>query len=254
MPRKRRRPTDEQIERRIVPVAGAEPHVKMLVYGRNGAGKTRFAATAPDVLIIDIHERGTRSARRSDAHVIRVTEWEDVTYLYWYLRKGEHKFRSVALDTLTAMQNLCVARVLKEDKVRDPYKDPKVVSLREWGKVAEMMKPLLLAYRNLPMHVIFVTQEKMAGEQEQEETGMHVPDLTPGSRGTAMGSVDVLGRMYQREVRVKDPRNPKKRRSRWEPRMLVGPHEDYRTKDRTGQLGRVMRNPTVPAIIDAASQ
>jgi hypothetical protein len=35
----------------------------------------------------------------------------------------------------------------------------------------------------------------------------------------------------------------------WEDRLLVGPSEEFDTKDRTNALGEVVRNPTLPQII-----
>jgi hypothetical protein len=61
----------------------------MLIYGRPGSRKTRFCATAPDVLIIDINEEGTDSVRRdTDPYTIRCYDWEAFTDLYWYAHEG----------------------------------------------------------------------------------------------------------------------------------------------------------------------
>jgi len=241
----------ERVERRIVGVDEAEPYVKILVYGRNGQGKTRFAATAPDVLIVDINERGTRSARQfPGVKVFHVKKWEDITYVYWYLRSGKHPFKSVALDTVTAMGMLCMTQVLREAEDRDPNKDPKLPVQRDWNKVTEMMKPLLLNFRNLPMNVIYVAQERIVGEED--EPGEHVPDLSQANRKIATGAMEVIGRIYQKEVRAVNKRT-KKEVKKWETRMLVGPHDEYVTKDRTGSLGRIVQNPTVPLIIEAAN-
>ena len=236
----------------IVPVSEAEPYVKLLAYGRHGSGKTRLAASAPSCLIVDINERGTRSARASGAKVIHVKKWADITYIYWYLRNGDHDFESVALDTITGMQHLCMKAVLKDQEDRDPTREPSMPDRRAWGKLAELMKPMLLNYRNLPLHVLFLAQERITGDEEEGDL-MHVPDLSPGSRGVAMGAVDVIGRMYQKEVRsTKKVKGKKKEVKVWENRMLVGPHDQYETKDRTGALGRIVSNPTMPQIIEAA--
>lgn len=84
---------------------------------------------------------------------------------------------------------------------------------------------------------------------EEAETVERVPDLSPGSRGIAMSCVDIIGRIYQKEVRV--VKNKRETKS-WQTRMLVGPHDEYTTKDRTGALGRVVAEPTVPKFLQAA--
>lgn len=238
------------IEKRIVGIEEASPYVKILVYGQNGTEKTRFAATAPKVLIIDINEKGTKSARhQKSAKVFQVRKYQEISYLLWYLRDGNHDFDSVAIDNLTTLQHITTSHVLREAGDRDPNKDPAIASKRDWGKVTELLKPLLLNFRNLDMHVIFVAQERIEGDEDEPQ--LHMPDMSRGNRGIATGAVDVIGRTYQKEVR-KGSKKRRKEKVDWEPRMLVGPHEDFITKDRTGKLPRIVRRPTVPMFIEAA--
>jgi hypothetical protein len=149
------------VRKRIVPVSQADPYLKVLLYGRNGMGKTRFACTAPKPLLIDIQEKGTKSVRNyKDVEVFPAKSWKEVVWAYWFLRAGGHDYESVILDTLTGMQNVCMVQVLKESEDRDPTKDPKTASQRDWGKLAQLMKEQLLNFRNLDMHVIFTAQER----------------------------------------------------------------------------------------------
>lgn len=237
------------VRRRIVPVSQAEPHLKVLVYGRNGMGKTRFACTAPKPLVVDMSEKGTKSVRTyPGVEVFHAKTWKDVVWAYWFLKAGGHDYESVVLDTLTGMQNLCMVQVLKESEDRDPTKDPKTASQRDWGKLAQLMKEQLLNFRNLDMHVVFTAQERTY-DNEEEERLERVPDLSPGSRATATACVDIIGRMYQKERRTAVKGG--KERVKWETRMLVGPHDDYTTKDRTGVLGRIVVEPNIPEILEA---
>lgn len=251
MAKKRKRklkPT--QVASRIVDVDAANPHVKILVYGRNGKGKTRFAASAPKCLIIDINEKGTRSARSfKGVKVFPVDDWYDIQALYWYLKKGDHDFQSVAIDTLTAMQALCMSKVLYEGYERDSTKDPKTPTKRDWGTTGQMMGEEILKFRNLPMNVIFTAQERTEGDPEEGEPLLITADLPGMARKVALGAVEVIGRMYKKPVRNKRQKGAKKK---WEFRMLVGDHEDYDTKDRTFSLGTILREPSVPKIIKAS--
>jgi hypothetical protein len=241
----------EAVKKKIVPIESASPHIRVLVYGRNGQGKTRFACSAPKPLICDIDEEGTRSARAfKGAEVYPAKKWSDIVWLYWYLKAGDHSYESLVIDTLTGMQNVCMKQVLKESGDRDPDKDPKTASMRDWGKLAQLMKEQMLNFRNLPMHTIFTAQERTVDDPESETTE-RVPDLSPGSRATATACVDIIGRIYKKEVRAVNAKT-KKETTKWETRMLVGPHEDYTTKDRTGALGRIIREPNIPAILEAA--
>lgn len=243
-----------RVESRIVGIEEADPYLKILVYARHGKGKTRFIATAPNVLIIDINEKGTKSARKMrGAKVFPVRRWEDIRYAYWFLKHGNHKFQSVAIDGLTAMQHMCMRHVLKETEDRDPNRPPNMPDRRVWGILAEELKPLIWDFRNLDMHVLFTARERTFGDPEEGEEVQHVPDLSPGSRGEALAAVDVIGRMYQRERRVV---KGKKESKVWETRMLVGEHEQYETKNRVSSLtmGRIVSNPTVPKFLTAMKE
>lgn len=241
----------KSIQKRIVGVDQASPWVKILAYGPNGTEKTRFAATAPNVVIVDINEKGTKSARQfKGVKVFPARSWEDVVHFLWFLRAGNHDFESVAIDNLTTLQQMCMSHVLKEGADRDPNKDPAIASKRDWGKLTELLKPLLLNIRNLDMHVVFLAQERTEGDED--EPLLHMPDMSRGNRGIATGAVDIIGRTYQKEVR-KGSKKRKKAIATWEPRMLVGPHDDFITKDRTGKLPRIVRRPTVPMFIEAAT-
>lgn len=254
MARPRQKSSTASIEDRIVDVTDAEKYVKILAYGRNGHGKTRFAATAPNCLVIDINQRGTQSARNiKGVKVFHVKSWEDIGHIYWYLKEGQHAFESVALDTISDLQRMAMSQALGEEVEKDPNKDPQMPSKREWGKVAEMMRPTLLNFRNLDMHVIMLAQQRTIGDEEAGEAVEHVPDLSNASRGVAMGACGVMGRIYQAQYEVLNKKT-NKRTARWETRMLVGPHDEYATKDRTGNLGRIIRQPTVPMIIEALNQ
>jgi hypothetical protein len=243
----------QEVEERIIEVGDVDPYTRVLVQAPNKKGKTRFGASLPGTLIIDINEKGTKSVRNfKDIHVFQAKNWADVVYAYWYLRASlqggtKRKFSCYSLDTVTQMQHVCMKHVLKEAEDRDPYRDPHTPSMREWLKVAELMKPQILFFRNLPMHGIFLVQERSVDNEEGDNE--RVPDVSPGSRGTLMAAVDVIGRMFQREVRVVNKGSGRETK-RWETYMLVGPHDKYPTGTRL-DLPRIVRDPTMQVFIDA---
>jgi len=244
----------ERVENLIVPVNEAEPFLKALVYGRNGAGKTRVAATAPKpLLLVDVNEKGTKSIRTyKGVDVMPVRKWEEFIWTYWYLRSGNHKYKSVVIDNWTNLQNLCIRDVIiKEAEDRDPNRDPKTMSQRDWGKMAEFLKPEILNYRNLPMHVIYVAQMRNGKDRNDEAADDYwVPDMSPGPRAQLLAAGDIIGYVYQKEVRGVDKRT-KKEVKKHEHRMLIGPHEEYITKNRVDQsLGSVVRNPNLTEIAE----
>lgn len=238
------------IERHTVDIAEADPYFRGLIYGRNGQHKTRTACTLPKpMFLIDIQEKGTKSARSmKGVKVFHAKTWKEIVWAYWYLKYAEHPYKSFGVDTLTGMQNVCMRQVLKESEDRDPTKDAKTPVQRDWLKVAELMKEQLLNFRNLPMHCIFTAQRRVRDDPE-EETREIGPNLSPGVAATATACVDMIGHIYkkQRRVALKGGRE----KVIWEPRILVGPHDEYITKDRILEgKHNIIRNPDLGKIVE----
>jgi phage nucleotide-binding protein len=237
-----------QAEELIIPASQVEPYLKLCIYSRNGIGKTTFSGSSElKTLIIDCNEKGTLSIRkRANVSVIRIEHWEQLDWIYWYLRTNKHGYEVVSIDTITGLAVLCMKWVLKEDASRDLSRDPLMPGKQHWGKLGQAMNDAITRFRNLDMHVIFTAQEKTSTVEDDETGGTLLethPALSPAPRSTLLGAVDIIGRLYTREVEV----GGKKQIER---RMLVGPHPRYVSKDRTGALGMVQRRPTLAGFIE----
>jgi hypothetical protein len=207
--------------------------LKMLVYGQNGKGKTRFGASGPrDVLLVDCNERGSLSIRKfPGVEVFKAEVWTDIDLAFWHLHSGNHNYQTVVLDTVTAAAQLCMRFVLGDESSRDPTKDPDMPGKREWGKVGELMKTLILNFRNLDMHVIFLAQERRGFTEDEDEAPEIFPDVSPSVRTTLTASVDIIGHVFTKEVVKKGEKGKGETVASY--RMLIGPSERYITKDRS---------------------
>lgn len=208
-------------------------HLKMLAYAQNGKGKTRFGASGPKVLLIDCNERGALSIRKfPEVKIFPIEIWTDIDLAFWYLKKGDHDYETVVIDTTTSLAQLCMKFVLGEEASHDPTKDPNMPGRREWGKVGELMRTQILDFRNLPMHVVFLAQERKGfGDDDEDSTPEIFPDVSPSIRSTLTAAVDIIGRMYVKEVVSK--KGEMKGKPQIGYRMLIGPSERYMTKDRS---------------------
>lgn len=194
-------------------------------------GKTRLGASGPKPFLIDCNERGSLSVRHfPDVQVFPVEVWTDIDLAYWYLRSGDHDRQTVVLDTVTSLAQLCMKFVLGDEASRDPTKDPDMPGKRDWGKVAELMRTVILNFRNLPMNVIYLAQERRGFGDDDEDAPEIFPEISPSVRTTLTAAVDVIGRMYVKEV-VSEKGGKQQVRPSY--RMLVGPSERYVTKDRS---------------------
>ena len=91
-----------------------------------------------------------------------VESWDDFEMTYWWLKKHPNAYDSVAVDTLTQLQQLAIRKIL-EDKSKDPDRagDFGAMTMKEWGAVASLMKTWIVNFRDLPMQVLFIAQDQI---------------------------------------------------------------------------------------------
>jgi hypothetical protein len=153
--------------------------VKALIYGPSGAGKTSLIASLPDpVLVLLTEKHGAMTIKRvnpnakivfiEDQKICKchrgpalacpdgakegITEVKGQDVLYGVLRElstKQHPFNSVALDSLTDMQQI----LLSDMKGGKPGAK---VALQEWGALIDRTKDLVVKLRNLNMHVAVI--------------------------------------------------------------------------------------------------
>lgn len=181
-----------------------------LVYGNPGVGKTTFAGSAQDhergadVLFIDA-EGGSRSI--SDRKDIRIfhpqdvhdeegdlieSAWEQMYKMYQFLAHQEHPFKTIVQDSLTVIQELCLADIMRSSKT------PELPNIGDWGKCNTAMLRMVKAWRNFARergwNVIFTA---LVTEKKDESTGAIVgrAKMTPGCAENVLGLVDCVGFM-----------------------------------------------------------
>lgn len=235
----KRRSTSSKVDRaklaksKIKSVDKSFEHLKALFYAQNGKGKTYLGASGPrKVLIVDCNERGTLSVSNfKGVDVFPVEVWTDIDLAYWHLHSAEHQYQTVVIDTVTSLAQLCMKFVLGDEASRDPTKDPEMPTKRDWGKVGELMRTVILNFRNLDMHVVFLAQERRGFTDDEDSDAPEVfPEVSPSIRTTLTASVDIIGRLYVKEVTRKGEGDKKQTVPSY--RMQVGPSERYTTKNR----------------------
>jgi hypothetical protein len=227
----------ERVRKRIHKASELAQNQNFLVYGDSGTGKTRFAASAPKILMIDVNDKGHDSVRRDfNPDYIQVEYWREVIDIYWFLQEGDHSYESVGIDTVSNLQNICMDFVLGDEASRDASRDPDMPSRQAWGKVGKLMRTQITNYRNLPLNVIFVAQLRAKQVGDEDEEGGEVlygPEVSPSIEKTLKAAVGTIGYLTKREVVI---RNKKTKTARKEirRRLLLGDSERYISKDRNG--------------------
>lgn len=246
----------DAVRRKIIPARDATPIKAFLFYARNKRGKTTLCASASVIgktLIIDC-EKGTASVKRRypDAEVFKLTTFEEIDEIYWYLATQKHGYRFVAIDPITRLGQLCMEWVLRDKAQKDLSADPAGVTQQDWGKTAELMRNVIQRYKDLPGIFLMITayERRRANDDEEGEYDFVIgPDAQPAVKGYLMGQMDVIGRLYAQAIHNDDEEGDDEEVVVIERRMLFGPHEIYESGDRSDNLPRVMRAPTMAKIL-----
>lgn len=234
-----------------------------MIYGRAGTGKTTLASTFPGpVLIIDVKDEGTDSI--SDVKgldVLEVESSEDLEELLWYLKENPKKYKTVAIDTITQLQQIRVEEVSEEKGIKGNKSagDWGTLTKQDWGSIASWMKKVITDYRSLDMEVIFIAQDRVfnVGEEESED-GMIEPEVGPRLSPSVMShlcsAVHMVGNTFIREhVQMKKVNGKKKEERKKEYGLRIGPNSYYITKMRKPKevaLPDFLSNPTYEDILE----
>lgn len=241
-----------KIRTKIMPASERPKRVRMAIYARPGKGKTRFGASGPKVLVVDVNDEGWDSIRRDfNPDTVDIQFWQEINDIYWFLASGDHDYETLLFDGLTGLQNLCMKWVLGDEASRDASRDPDMPHRAIYLKVGELMKTQITNFRNLPMNVIFTATERArdTGEGNEDDEGEMVigPNLSPAIANHLEMSVALIGRMTKRSVVVK---KGGKRKKTVRTELFVGPSERYITKERYGVFPDTIKAPNLTRMIE----
>lgn len=160
--------------------------IKAVIYGASGSGKTYFAATAPNPIFASA-EGGLLSTLHHKKQIdpvkyVVINKLEDLRDLLAYLKKGDHKFETVVIDSITEINEIIKDGIEKKRGAQ--------MQLKDWGDLAKAIKAVLRGFRDLDMHVIFIAQEKT--EKDDQKTEKIVPSLNGKAANEIAYFMDVV--------------------------------------------------------------
>ena len=232
----------------VQPPFESVPWFNLLIYGDPGAGKTHLCGTAMDhklthpMLVLDVEGGTVTLHNRPDVDVIQIRSMDQIVRVHGELVRNEPYYKTVAVDSITELQKLDMRTVMQEQYDKRPdTTDKDVPSQREWGKSGERVRRVVRAFRDLECHVIMTA---LATEREDEKTKKIItyPSLPGKLRSEIPGFFDVVG--YLRAVQERgDGSSSEVVINRI---MQVVGTDRVIAKDRTGKLGDLIKNPTIP--------
>jgi phage nucleotide-binding protein len=179
---------------RITAVGETDSHIRMVVYGKSGTGKTRFSCTFPKPLLLIETEvtEGTKSiVGDKGVDFITLNTTDELPVLIEGLT--DSKYKSVVLDTATMLQDLVLKEILGLEEL-PVQKSWGMASRDQYGQCGIKVKEYMRALLNLPMHVIVTAQERDFNSEDSSgvlDPSMG-PALTPGVTSWLCPAVDYL--------------------------------------------------------------
>ena len=141
---------------RLTTTAESTNHVKCLVYGESGVGKTTLSKTSPNPIIISSENR-LLSLKGEKIPVIIIKNHEDLEEALEFIvtNKKAERFQTVVLDSISDIAETILAW-FKKNPV-DGNTHPQAA----YGSMADTLLPLIKKFRDLEgKHVYFIAKAK----------------------------------------------------------------------------------------------
>ena len=166
------------------------------------------------MLFLDCKDDGDASVAGIKGVKVRdITTPEEFEETYWWLRDNPKAFGTVVVDTVTQLQQIKIEEIggKKAEKKGKQAGDWGVMTKQDWGEVSAWMKTWITNYRDLPMEVVFLAQDRVfnVGDDEEGTDGQLNPEVGPRLSPATMlhlcAAVSVVGNTFirQREVAKK---------------------------------------------------
>ncbi len=179
--------------------------MNVLIYGRQGSGKTYLAATAQDhpqmkdVLFLNIEGGMMTLGSRGDISAVDVRTVEDMEAIIYSLRndKSFGHFRTIVIDSLTEWSRIDLEHIVRDWGTK---RKPDEIQLMDYNTTTIRTSRLIRAFRDMPLNVIITCLEKE--QKESIEGGKIVavrPALTEVLCNYIMSYMDAVWYLYTRE-------------------------------------------------------
>lgn len=203
-------------------------YMTMIIYGKPGVKKSRFAASAPKPCLIDI-DNGLSSVRdiiSPETPIFQIDRWEDILAMLAKLRENKPGWQTVVLDSFTLFERMIIAHALQTTGHDKP-------EINDWQIVKDKSVKLMEWIKALPMHRIFVCLEKTYENKITKEIS-----IGPSLPGTLLEEAPAyVDECYHMRVVSHIDQTSKKKEFRSE--LLTRNEGYYIAKNRGGGLERI---------------
>lgn len=148
----------------ILPVEKSEKNTNLsdqivLVYGRPKIGKSTFCAQFEDALFLATEP----GLNHLEVFKVNITSWQDMLNSCASIAKGDHKFKTVIIDTVDNLITFCSEFICSENGINHPSELPHG---KGWSLITRELNRVLVKLASMPYGLILVSHSK----QEEIET------------------------------------------------------------------------------------
>lgn len=189
------------------------PKLNILLYGKQGIGKSTLAASAQEhpamspVLFANFEGGLLSLTSRGDVDAIDIKSMDQMDKLFWLLQNQTppfNQYKTIVIDSGSEMQNLAmeeatraeIASWQKKNQGKVPERTIDDIEIQTYGKVTAQLSRLFRWYRDLPLNVIITALPKMTyikGADQRTATPTLVEPFFTNKLGTQlMGYMDMV--------------------------------------------------------------
>jgi len=195
-----------------------------LIYGPPKIGKSTFAAQFPDALFFECEPGLSElSVYKTPTHT-----WEDFLAACKLVAAGEHKFKTIVVDTIDNAFLMCSAHVCAKHQIEYEGDLPHG---KGWAFVKNEWHRVLTRLASLPYGLVLISHA--VDKRIETRTGEYTktqPSLPDRARQVVLGLVDMI--LFCDTVSRKDERGE----AVVQRVIRTKPHPTFEAGDRTGRL------------------
>lgn len=165
-----------------------QTNIKALIYGQPGIGKTTFALSAPQPVLLDFDNGVHRVNALHQTETLQVESWQDVIDV---MADGSlNAYQTIVIDTAGKMLDAMGAFLIKNNPKLG--KANGALTLQGYGERKGEFTNFIKRISQMGKHIIFVAHEK----EEKEGEGKYVRPEVGGSSGNDLyKELDLIGYM-----------------------------------------------------------
>ena len=165
-----------------------QTNIKALIYGQPGIGKTTFALSAPQPVLLDFDNGVHRVNALHQTETLQVESWQDVIDV---MADGSlNAYQTIVIDTAGKMLDAMGAFLIKNNPKLG--KANGALTLQGYGERKGEFTNFIKRISQMGKHIIFVAHEK----EEKEGDGKYIRPEVGGSSGNDLyKELDLIGYM-----------------------------------------------------------